>query len=180
MLRNNLIQRVYQMSVTRSSILGKHLPPDLYHIVVNFVRDEFDFSIKESLQIAKTCSSFIHDRIMAEFWRKTTNVNTYSNEDQVKEKETLRKMLPPNPADEDDNTSYNSFLVDAHILIEHIDKMYAIGFKFYCECAKCNEFRDESGINSFNHYTQDDYEGDDPCQEHGTGEHHPTCMCAKV
>jgi hypothetical protein len=137
--------------------------------------------IQELLELAKTSQHhFIHEKIMAELWSRLLNDNTYPSEEQVEEKEKLREMLPPKPTDEDDDTAHNSFLVDVHIRIEQIDKMYAIGFIFYCECAKCNEFRDESGINSFDHYAQDDYEGEDPCQEHGTGEHHPTCMCAKA
>jgi hypothetical protein len=150
--------------------------------VVNFASDEFDFSIKELLQIAKTCSSFIHDRIVAEFRFRLLNANTYLSEEKCEEKEKLRKMLPSNPSPEDDDTSYNSFLVDAHLLIKHIGKMYKIGFKFGCYCDKCDEFRDESDINPTDGFESGDDEGDDDedCQEHGTGEHHPTCRCAKV
>jgi hypothetical protein len=135
-------------------------------------------SIQELFDLAKKSQhDFIHDRIMAEFRSRLLNVNTYPSEEKCEEKEKLRKMLPPNQANGDDDTSYNLFHVEAHILIEHIDKMYKIGFKFGCYCDKCDEFRDESDINPTDGFESGDDEGDDDgdCQEHGTGEHHDEC-----
>jgi hypothetical protein len=86
------------------------------------------------------------------------------------------------PLPEADGTYYNSFLVETHLLIEQIEKMYAIGFKFDCHYEKCDKFRDESDINPPDLYESCDdvsYDGNN-CKVNVKGEHHPDCKYAQM